>query len=89
MSILFIILMFIPLILAGILKMWALFLVFLTFDIIFGLTEWLLKKFTGKTVSQHFWEYKKKNPGKAIAILVGMAIMWGSLIAHLGFHFGG
>jgi len=86
MDILFIIVMFLPMLLAGIFGMWALLWVFASFNIIFGATEILLKKFTGKTVSQHFWTYKGKHPGKAIAILVSMAVMWTALILHLWVH---
>ena len=30
---------------------------------------------TGKTISQHFWKFSKKNKGKAIAVLVAMALI--------------
>ena len=85
-DILFVLVMLLPMILAGIFKMWALFIVFVTFNAIFGVTEVLMKKFTGKTVSQNFWEFKKNNPGKALAILISMALMWTALILHLAIH---
>jgi hypothetical protein len=85
-NILFIIAMVLPMILAGIFKMWALFFVFVVFNAIFGVTEVLLKKFTGKTVSQTFWDFKRDNPVKATIILVSMALMWTALILHLAIH---
>jgi len=85
-DILFIIAMVLPMILAGVFKMWALFIVFVTFNAIFGVTEVLMKKFTGKTVSQNFWEFKKNNPVRATIILVSMGLMWTALILHLAIH---
>jgi len=85
-GIIFGIIMFLPMLLTGIFKMWALFIVFTIFNIIFGLTEWLMKKYTGKTVSQQFWAYKKEHPVKATVIIVSMAVMWTALILHLVMH---
>jgi len=85
MEVLFIIAMFIPTVLMALLRMWPLFFVFAIFDIIFGMTEIVYKVKTGQTVSQHFWEYSKKNKLKAISILASMAIMWSALIWHLGY----
>lgn len=82
-EVIFIIAMFLPTVLMAILKMWPLFWVFLIFDIIFGGVEIFYRVTTGHTVSQHFWEYSKKNKIKAIAILAAMAIMWTALIMHL------
>jgi undecaprenyl pyrophosphate phosphatase UppP len=84
-EVLFIIAMFLPTVLMGILKMWPLFWVFCIFDICFGLTEWLYVSRTGRTVSQHFWEYAKKKKVKAMAILASMGIMWTALLLHLGY----
>jgi hypothetical protein len=83
-ELLFILAMFLPMLLMGILGMWPLFWVFLAFNIFFGLTEWFYTVKTGMTVSQHFWAYSKKHKWKAIAILVAMLGMWVALIAHLG-----
>lgn len=85
MEVLFILSMFIPTVMMGVFKIWPLFWVFVTFDVIFGLTEFLYVRNTGKTVSQHFWTYSKENKAKAIAILASMAIMWGALLYHLGY----
>jgi hypothetical protein len=63
---------------------WWLFLVFMVFGIIFGLIEWIAKSKTGKTVSQHFWDFSKKHKVKAIIILVCMFIAWVFLLIHLG-----
>ena len=84
MEILFILAMLIPTVLMAILQMWPLFWVFCIFDVIFGGIEIFYKIKTGQTISQHFWEYSKQHKGKAIAILVSMAVMWIALIIHLG-----
>jgi hypothetical protein len=83
-EIIFILCMFLPMVLMAVLQMWPLFYVFLAFNLIFGLTEVLYVKFTGKTVSQQFWAYAEKSKVKAIAILASMALMWTALIIHLG-----
>jgi len=83
-EIIFIVAMVIPTVLMGVFKIWPLFWVFVIFDIIFGIVEVCYAKFTGKTVSQHFWEWSKKHKAKAIAILASMGIMWTFLILHLG-----
>lgn len=84
-EILFILAMFLPTLLMGILKAWPLFWVFVIFDVCFGLTEWYYTARTDKTVSQHFWEYSRKHRGRAIAILVSMGLMWAALMYHLGY----
>ena len=84
-EVLFILAMFSATIVMGIFKMWPLFIVFMTFDIIFGITEIVYQKTTGKTVSQHFWAYSEKYRTKAKIILVSMAAMWSALLVHLGY----
>jgi hypothetical protein len=83
-EILFITAILIPMIVMGILGMWPLFFVFLAFNIIFGITELLYVKYTGLTISQHFWNFAQKSRWKAIVVLASMIIMWIALILHLG-----
>lgn len=85
MNVLFIIVMLLPTILSGVFKFWPLFWVFVTFDIIFGIEEFLWDKKTGKTVSQHFWKRSLKEKVKAIAILISWMVMCGALAWHLGY----
>lgn len=85
MEVLFILSMFIPTVLMAILKMWPLFWVFVIFDAIFGGVEIFYKAKTGKTVSQHFWEFSKKSKIKALIILGSMLLMWLALLYHLGY----
>ena len=82
-ELLFIISMALPMIVAGIFGIWPLFFMFLAFNIIFGIAEILYVKFTGKTISQWFWDYSKINKIKAIVMLVCMMLMWVALILHL------
>ena len=86
MDVMFVIVMLLPMILAGVFKMWTLFIVFTTFNVIFGITEVVSKKITGKTVSQNFWAFKTTHPVKALLICISMAIMWSCLILHLMVH---
>jgi hypothetical protein len=62
---------------------WWLFSVFLVFFIIFGIIEGVAVWKSKKTVSQHFWEYSKKNKVGAILVLTGMSVAWIALIWHL------
>lgn len=63
---------------------WYLFGAFAIYGVVFGGWELFAIKKTGKTVSQHFWEFSKNHPNKAWLILAGMAIGWVILIIHLG-----
>ena len=85
MEILFIVSMFIPTILMGVLGMWPLFWVFLLFSVCFGLVELIYVRKTGRTVSQHFWEFSRNNRKKAFIILGAMALFWIALLWHLGY----
>ena len=82
-EIIFIAVMFLPMVIMGVFGMWPLFFVFLIFNLIFGLTEFIYVKKTGKSVSQHFWKFSQEHKIKAILILVSMALMWTALIWHL------
>jgi hypothetical protein len=82
-EILFILSMAAPMVVALCFGVWPLFFMFLAFNVIFGIVEVLYVKFTGKTISQHFWTFSKANRLKAIVMLVCMGVMWASLIAHL------
>jgi len=84
MEVLFILAMLIPTIIMAIFKVWALFWVFTIFDVCFGAVEVVSKVKTGKTISQHFWEYSTKNQKKAIVVLGSMGLMWVALLWHLG-----
>lgn len=68
---------------AALFGQWWLFSVFCIFGVIFGIVEVVAKNKTGKTVSQHFWEFSLKNKGGAWVILAGMLIAWLSLLWHL------
>ena len=61
---------------------WRLFWVFMTFYICFGLQEWLSVAQTGKTISQHFWEFQALQPVKANIIIGFMITMWAALMNH-------
>lgn len=82
-ELLFIISMALPMVVALGFGIWPLFFMFLAFNVIFGIAEVLYVKFTGKTISQHFWDFSKVNKIKAIVMLVVMGIMWAMLILHL------
>jgi hypothetical protein len=73
-------------ILAGLFRVWPLFWVFVTFNVIFGAIEIISKAKTGSTVSQTFWKFYKEHIIKSIIILVAMLAMWLALLAHLGLH---
>ena len=62
---------------------WWLFSVFMVFFVCFGLVEWLAVKKTGLSVSQHFWEFSKKNKVKAWIVLGSMLVAWLALLWHL------
>jgi hypothetical protein len=66
---------------------WWLFSVFMIFFMIFGLVEYVSVKKTDLSVSQHFWEFSKKNKIKACLILGGMLVGWLALLFHLGGRF--
>ena len=84
MDILFVLAMLAPMVVSAIFNLWPLFSVFLVFNIIFGGIEIASKRFTGSTVSQSFWKFSKGNKVKAWIMLGVMALMWGSLLVHLG-----
>ena len=86
MTTIFIILMVLPMILAGVFGVWPLFWVFLVFNLIFGVIEIISKTKTGKTVSQTFWKFHVEHKIKALVILASMILMWAALIIHLGLH---
>lgn len=65
---------------------WWLFSTFAIFFVCFGIVEFLAVKFTKKTVSQHFWDLKRKNPKGALIIVGGMLLGWIALIAHFMLH---
>ena len=70
---------------SAIFKQWWLFAVFMVFFVCFGLIEWLAVKFSGMSVSQHFWAFSLQNKTGAIIILVCMLISWLSLLWHFGY----
>ena len=49
--------------------------------------KWGYSKTTGKTISKHFWEFSKKNKGKAIAILISILVMMVALVWHFGYKY--
>jgi hypothetical protein len=61
---------------------WWLFSVFAIFFCCFGVIEFLAVKTTGHTVSQKFWDLKKRNPKAAWIIVGGMAVAWAALLWH-------
>lgn len=65
---------------------WWLFGVFALFFVCFGIVELLAVKFTKKTVSQMFWELKRKNQTAAWIIVGGMGIGWVALLLHFMMH---
>lgn len=77
------------LLLPAMFKQWWLFTVCFVFFSIFGIIEFIADKKTGHTVSQHFWEFSKKNKKGAIIVLLGMLISWLALLWHLAAKMGG
>jgi len=67
---------------AAVTSQWWLFAVFAVFFVCFGLIEWLAAVKSGKTVSQHFWEYKKHHPVGAMLVCLCMLVAWLALLAH-------
>ena len=67
-------------------KQWWLFAVFLVFGVIFGIIEVVSVKVSGKSVSQHVWALKRKNPKSVYIITATMLIAWLLLIAHFLMH---
>ena len=61
---------------------WWLFWVFALFFACFGVVEMIAVAKTGETVSQKFWELKKKNKKAAWIIVIGMQLAWLSLLWH-------
>jgi hypothetical protein len=61
---------------------WWLFGVFMLFFCCFGIVEFLAVKFTGRSISQKFWELKKKNKAAAYIICGGMLMGWLALLWH-------
>ena len=83
-ELLFILSMLIPMLLMAIFGAWPIFWVFLAFFVCFGAIEGYYAIKMKKTVSQYFWDFSKKHKVKAIIILISMAVMWISLLLHLG-----
>ena len=63
-------------------KQWRLFTVFAIFFVLFGICEWVSVAQTGRTISQHFWDFDAINPTGGWIIIGGMAIGWASLLIH-------
>jgi hypothetical protein len=63
---------------------WWLFASFFIFGVIFGVLEIIAKIKSGKTVSQHFWEWSRTHKSKAWILLACMLIAWLALLVHLG-----
>ena len=61
---------------------WWLFGVFMLFFVCFGIVEFLAVKFTGKSVSQKFWQLKEKNKAAAWIVVIGMLLAWLALLWH-------
>lgn len=84
-----IIILFLSLIVpAAIFGQYWLLAVFLIFGLIFGVVEAVANKFSGNTVSQHFWAFRRENKKGAAIIIVFMIIAWGCLIYHFWFQGG-
>jgi len=81
-ELIFIICIILPVIPMALFGQWRLFWVFMSFYICFGLQEWLSVVQTGKTISQHFWDFQALSPVKANIIIGFMITMWTSLIMH-------
>ena len=64
---------------------WWLFGTFALFFVCFGIVELLAVKFTGKTVSQHFWKLRERNKIAAWIICGGMLVGWLALLFHFMF----
>ena len=85
MEILYIVIMFLLwLVPSALFGQWWLFAVFIIFGIVFGGVEIVCKAVTGKTVSQHFSDWAKKNKTKAWIVLGCMLLGWLMLLVHLG-----
>lgn len=65
---------------------WWLFSVFAVFFCCFGLVEFLAVKKTGETVSQKFWDLRRRNPKAAWIIVAGMQLAWLALLYHFMFQ---
>jgi len=63
---------------------WWLFSVFAVFFTIFGIIEAIAVKTTGKSISQKFWDYSKKNKKGGWIVLAGMLLAWLALLFHFG-----
>jgi len=54
--------------------------------VVVAIWELLLRLFTGKTLSQHFWAYNEQHPkGKWVRIGI-LAVAWAGLLVHLAWH---
>jgi len=56
--------------------------VVIIFFICFGLMEWLAVARTGRSISQQFWEFKKRNPVGAWILVICWFIAWMALLIH-------
>ena len=56
---------------------------FLVTGIVFGSTEYISYKKTGKTISQHFAAFREEHKVFAWWIITAMMAFWFSLIVHL------
>lgn len=72
-------------------KLWAWVITMICFGILLGIIELVSKVQTGKTISNHFWTWAKKNnpdgtlpnKWKAWTILTCWQIAWWLLMVHL------
>lgn len=68
------------------LKLWGImFSIIVGLVVVFELISLYVTKRKGKgrTLSQQFWDYSKKEPRKAIAVLVSITVGWVALVWHL------
>jgi len=56
--------------------------VFFAFGLCFGIIEGLSVKFSGLSVSQHFWALRDAHYGSALTVAICMVIAWAFLIGH-------
>lgn len=61
---------------------WWLFAVFAIFFCCFGVMEFLAVKTQRRSISQMFWELKKRNKKAAWIIVIGMQLAWLALLWH-------
>ena len=63
-------------------KQWWLAGMFFVFGLCFGIGEALAIKFSGLSLSQHFWVLRQANYGGALTVAICMVIAWTLLILH-------